>query len=288
VTGTAGGIFAGLGFSFDDGSLLYDVNFPDVVAPQAPAQAALSYANGAGAAAIQAVGVGGRGSLVMFGFPFETITSFADRAVVIERVFDFFGVAGLPLLNADFNEDGIVNSADYTVWRNSLGQTTQPGERGDADFNGRVDVADFQIWKLQFGTTRDGGAATALAGAAGAKAAAPPVASGRVPAISVPPAQRDVRRPVPLAYIDENAAASRRPNLFERPVRMPGQSANSSMRQSQLKATELLLLTSSTGPCDERKVAPAECGKILQIRDDSTVRLDVRSPVDLRITLGKM
>jgi hypothetical protein len=96
----------------------------------------------------------------MLAFPFETITAAANRASVIDRVFDFFGLAGLPVPNADFNDDGIINSADYTMWRNSLGQATQPGAFGDADYNGIVDRDDYLVWRQQFGTTRDVGSAS--------------------------------------------------------------------------------------------------------------------------------
>ncbi len=121
VNGIAGRIFAGLSLTFDNGTLYYDSEYPDVINPQAGALAAMSYANGAGNAAIQAAGTGGKGSLVMLGFPFETITTAANRAAVIDRVFDFFGLAPPPPPpNADFNGDGTVDAADYTVWRNSL------------------------------------------------------------------------------------------------------------------------------------------------------------------------
>ena len=97
VTGTGGGIFDGLNFSFDDGSLFYNAEFPDVINPQDAAQAALSYVGGSGgSAAIQVPGAGGRGSIVMFGFPFETITTATDRAAVMGRVLDYFGVVVIP------------------------------------------------------------------------------------------------------------------------------------------------------------------------------------------------
>jgi hypothetical protein len=97
VTGTGDGIFAGLNFSFDDGSQFYNAEFPDVVNPQAGAQVALRYVGGTGGnAAIQVPGTGGRGSIVMFGFPFETITNAADRAAVMGRVLDYFGLVAVP------------------------------------------------------------------------------------------------------------------------------------------------------------------------------------------------
>lgn len=160
ATPASGGIFAGLGMiSFSNGATfssldgqVYNVDYPDVMTPLAGAEVALNYSGGAGAAAIQAVGSGGRGSLVMLGFPFETITSAANRAAVIDRVFDFFGLA-TPALNADFNGDGAVDAADYTIWRDSLGQTVTPGELGDANFDGQVDDADYTVWRDQFGTS---------------------------------------------------------------------------------------------------------------------------------------
>jgi hypothetical protein len=90
VAGAAGGIFDGLKFSFDNGKQFYDVDSADVIAPQEGAKAALNYANGAGVAGIQMAGEDGRGSVVMLGFPFETITTAADRAEMIKRVLEFF------------------------------------------------------------------------------------------------------------------------------------------------------------------------------------------------------
>jgi hypothetical protein len=49
-----------------------------------------------GNAAIQVPGTGGRGNVVMLGFPFETIISKADRAAVMGRVLNYFGVAAVP------------------------------------------------------------------------------------------------------------------------------------------------------------------------------------------------
>ena len=107
VTAAAGGIFAGLaGFSFSNGSSFtgldgqtYNVAFPDVLTAQAGSTVALSYSGGTGgAAAIQRSGTAGRGSVVLAGFPFETIASQATRTSVMERVLGFFGVVpDLPL-----------------------------------------------------------------------------------------------------------------------------------------------------------------------------------------------
>jgi hypothetical protein len=90
VKGTPAGYFQGLSFSFDNGSQFYDVDWPDVIKPQTDATAALRYANGAGIAGIQMKGTAGRGDVIVFGFPFETITTPEDRAAVMQRVLRFF------------------------------------------------------------------------------------------------------------------------------------------------------------------------------------------------------
>jgi hypothetical protein len=56
----------------------------------------------------------------------------------------------------DFNFDGIVNTADYTVLRNHLGKSAGATmEQGDADGDGDVDAADYKAWKRDLGTVID-------------------------------------------------------------------------------------------------------------------------------------
>jgi hypothetical protein len=62
----------------------------------------------------------------------------------------------------DFNSDGIVNAADYTIWRNTEGQTganlaaDATGPSGTPD--GVVDNLDYQFWVSHFGQTSGAGA----------------------------------------------------------------------------------------------------------------------------------
>ena len=51
---------------------------------------------------------------------------------------------------ADYNRDGAVDAADYTVWRNSLGQTGT-GLAADGDASGTVGPEDYGVWKMRFG-----------------------------------------------------------------------------------------------------------------------------------------
>ena len=58
----------------------------------------------------------------------------------------------------DFNGDGVVDAADYTVWRDSLGSTTNLA--ADGNNNGVVDAGDFDVWKTNFGNHSGAGAST--------------------------------------------------------------------------------------------------------------------------------
>ena len=53
----------------------------------------------------------------------------------------------------DYNSNGIVDAADYTVWRDTLGSTTDLRANGDntGASAGKIDQADYSIWKLTFG-----------------------------------------------------------------------------------------------------------------------------------------
>jgi len=57
----------------------------------------------------------------------------------------------VPPLAGDYNGDGTVNAADYTVWRNTLGETNVL--LADGNNNGVVDYADYGVWKINFGAT---------------------------------------------------------------------------------------------------------------------------------------
>ncbi len=87
--------------------------------------------------------------------------SFDQRGAPFFRVYDDPIAAGAavdigafelqPVHPGDFNDDGVVDAADYTVWRNNLGASdeTAIGNHGDG-LNG-VDTADYLLWKTNFG-----------------------------------------------------------------------------------------------------------------------------------------
>lgn len=60
-----------------------------------------------------------------------------------------------PPLNGDYNNNGVVDTADYTVWRNNLGSMTNlPNDTTP----GSVIPADYGVWKSNFGATAGAGA----------------------------------------------------------------------------------------------------------------------------------
>lgn len=101
-TSVASGIFAGrANVTVDNGNRgIYWVQSPDVIAPFGTgATAAMNYSGVAsGAAAIQYDGSAGGGRVVLFGFPFETITDATRRNQYMSDVLEF--LSGPPQNNA--------------------------------------------------------------------------------------------------------------------------------------------------------------------------------------------
>jgi hypothetical protein len=73
------------------------------------------------------------------------------------NVTTFLAVVEAAALAGDYNDDGVVDAADYTVWRDKLGQMTSlPNE---TDSLGVVDQADYDAWSANFGAPAGSGSA---------------------------------------------------------------------------------------------------------------------------------
>jgi FG-GAP-like repeat len=61
--------------------------------------------------------------------------------VAIERI---------AVLAGDYNRNGVVDVADYVLWRDTLGQAVENGSRADGDRDGTVDQDDYAVWRAHF------------------------------------------------------------------------------------------------------------------------------------------
>ncbi len=79
----------------------------------------------------------------------------AGLSLVGDGNFSFSIVNGTDLVLSlgnlgDYNGDGLVDAADYTVWRDTLG-ATGVGLAADGDGDGTVNAADYTLWRSNFG-----------------------------------------------------------------------------------------------------------------------------------------
>ncbi|MEX2091994.1 MAG: PEP-CTERM sorting domain-containing protein, partial [Pirellulales bacterium] len=114
-------------------------------------------------------------------FTADRLVNFADLSLIEQQYGESeedFATAwalarSLVPLDGDYNENGVVDAADYTVWRNHLGQSfTLDNEWPDAATPGVVDQEDYDFWKAHFGEPNGSGAA-AGSGAATSRVAVP-------------------------------------------------------------------------------------------------------------------
>ena len=105
---------------------------------------AVATLNGAGGAQFSGGGVyrANAGSVIV-------VSGGADASAVrFETVSD-----GVVRLEGDYNENFVVDAADYTVWRKTLGQTLAFYNGADGNGNGAVDQADYVVWRSNFGAS---------------------------------------------------------------------------------------------------------------------------------------
>lgn len=51
----------------------------------------------------------------------------------------------------DYNGDGLVGAADFTVWRDALGQTASALTGADGNGDGQITQLDYEVWRTNFG-----------------------------------------------------------------------------------------------------------------------------------------
>jgi hypothetical protein len=80
---------------------------------------------------------------------------FANNGELAEA--DSVHFVGVIAEDADFNDDFVVDAADYVVWRKFSGTTVPAGTLGDANGDTDVDEDDYLVFNEQFGETSGGG-----------------------------------------------------------------------------------------------------------------------------------
>lgn len=83
---------------------------------------------------------------------FARITGADDTIQLYE-----LSITATPILVGDYNKNGIVDAADYAVWRNLQGQSVATGTSADGNFDGQITTADYDVWRSHFGQTAGSG-----------------------------------------------------------------------------------------------------------------------------------
>ncbi len=64
--------------------------------------------------------------------------------------------------SADYNHNGIVDAADYVLWRSSQNTSVPNGTGADGTGNGFIDQADYDLWRAHFGNPTGAGSGGSL------------------------------------------------------------------------------------------------------------------------------
>jgi hypothetical protein len=73
------------------------------------------------------------------------------------------GDAGPVAPNADYNDDGVIDGADFLLWQRTFGNNVTAFSGADGNGNGVVDAPDLALWKTGFGTATPIGSAATVA-----------------------------------------------------------------------------------------------------------------------------
>ncbi|QDU55510.1 rhamnogalacturonan lyase family protein [Aeoliella mucimassa] len=109
-------------------------------------------------------------------------------------------------LSGDYNQDGVVNLGDYTVWRDWLGSTTNLA--ADGDHNGVIDQGDYQVWKENFGAVAQTPLLSGVAAASSTESSSEPAVGSLLAGTPTDSAVPDTTEPTSNA-----APADGQPNI---------------------------------------------------------------------------
>ncbi len=73
-----------------------------------------------------------------------------------------FVATGILPLAGEYNRDGVVDAADYVLWRKNSGKNVLQYSGADGDGSGIVDLVDYNVWRAHLGAGSGVGAAVAV------------------------------------------------------------------------------------------------------------------------------
>jgi endonuclease I len=126
----------------------------------ASAAGSLVLAGGAGqpfAASFVASTVGTFSATYVLNFSDENIAGALNKSITLT-------LTGKTRLAGDYNNDLIVDAADYSVWRKTSGQSVTPFSSADGDGNGSINDLDYDVWRTHFGQAASASGASLAAG----------------------------------------------------------------------------------------------------------------------------
>ncbi len=120
-------IFSGYEFSFDDGSVFYDTNFPDIVSPFTDTGKTVLIYDNENEDSAGVISSDDR-KVAALGFPFETITDSSYREKIMEGVMDAFSIK-----SAEYPDDDEIYDSDNDY------------DISDDDYQNDTDYSDYDI-----------------------------------------------------------------------------------------------------------------------------------------------
>jgi len=86
----------------------------------------------------------------------------AETLLMDNLVFELISTAPPGGVPGDYNNNGTVDAADYTLWQDTLGQNVTAGTGADGVPDGIISGLDYTFWKTRFGNTSGTGSTSAV------------------------------------------------------------------------------------------------------------------------------